>query len=54
MSYHLLSDYDMAQSVLEEFRKIQQDRPTPLSDKPYDNEYLKFLFYQNLVLRESG
>jgi len=27
MSYHWLDDYDMAQSLLEEFRKTQQDRP---------------------------
>jgi peptide alpha-N-acetyltransferase len=53
MSYHLLGDYDMAQSVLEEFRKTQQDRPAPSSDKPYDNEHSEFLLYQNLVLREA-
>jgi peptide alpha-N-acetyltransferase len=53
MSYHLLGDFDMAQSVLEEFRKTQQDRPTPSSDKPFDNEHSEFLLYQNLVLRES-
>ena len=53
MSYHLLGDYDMAQSVLEEFRKTQQDRPTPAPDKPYDNEHSEFLLYQNLVLREG-
>lgn len=54
MSYHLLGDYDMAQSVLEEFRKTQQDRPTPQSDKQYDNEHSEFLLYQNCVLREGG
>lgn len=54
MSYHLLGDYDMAQSVLEEFRKTQQDRPTPAPDKAYDNEHSEFLLYQNSVLRESG
>ena len=53
MSYHLLGDYDMAQSVLEEFRKNQQDRPAPSPDKPYDNEHSEFLLYQNLVLREG-
>jgi peptide alpha-N-acetyltransferase len=53
MSYHLLGDYDMAQSVLEEFRKTQQDRPAPAPDKPYDNEHAEFLLYQNLVLREA-
>ncbi|CAF0922384.1 unnamed protein product [Rotaria sordida] len=54
MSYHLLGDYDMAQSVLEEFRKTQQDRPAPSPDKLYDNEHSEYLLYQNLVLRESG
>ena len=54
MSYHLLGDYDMAQSVLEEFRKTQHDRPLPSPDKQYDNEHSEFLLYQNLVLRESG
>jgi peptide alpha-N-acetyltransferase len=53
MSYHLLGDYDMAQSVLEEFRKTQQDRPAPSADKPFDNEHSEFLLYQNLVLREA-
>jgi len=54
MSYHLLGDYDMAQSVLEEFRKTQQDRPAPSTDKLFDNEHSEFLLYQNLVLRENG
>lgn len=54
MSYHLLGDYDMAQSVLEEFRKTQQDRPIPAADKAYDSEHSEFLLYQNLVLRENG
>ena len=54
MSYHLLGDYDTAQSVLEEFRKTQQDRPVPSPDKTYDNEHSEFLLYQNLVLRENG
>ncbi|CAF0974034.1 unnamed protein product [Adineta steineri] len=54
MSYHLLGDFDMAQSVLEEFRKTQQDRPASAPDKPYDNEHSEFLLYQNLVLRENG
>jgi N-alpha-acetyltransferase 15/16, NatA auxiliary subunit len=53
MSYHLLGDFDMAQSVLEEYRKTQQERPAPVPDKPYDNEYSEFLLYQNLVLREA-
>lgn len=53
MSYHLLGDYDMAQSVLEEFRKTQQDRPAPSPDKLYDNEHSEFLLYQNFVLREA-
>lgn len=54
MSYHLIGDYDMAQSVLEEFRKTQQDRPVSSPDKAYDNEHSEFLLYQNLVLRENG
>ncbi|CAF5135187.1 unnamed protein product, partial [Rotaria sp. Silwood1] len=54
MSYHLLVDYDIAQSMLEEFGKTQQDRPAPSPDKPYDNEHSEYLLYQNLVLRESG
>ena len=53
MSYHLLGDYDMAQSVLEEYRKTQQERPTPPADKMYDTEHSEFLLYQNLVLREA-
>ena len=53
MSYHLLGDFDMAQSVLEEFRKTQQERPASTPDKPYDNEHSEFLLYQNLVLREA-
>ncbi|CAF3365910.1 unnamed protein product [Rotaria socialis] len=54
MSYHLLGDYDMAQSVLEEFRKTQQDRPALSPDKPFDIEHSEYLLYQNFVLRESG
>ena len=54
MSHHLIGDYDMAQSILEEFRKTQQDRPVSSPNKVYDNEHSEFLLYQNLVLRESG
>jgi hypothetical protein len=43
MSYHLLGDYDMAQSILEEFRKTQQDRPAPSPYKAYDNEHSEFI-----------
>jgi len=53
MAYHLVRDYDMAQSVLEEYRKTQQERPLPSPDKPFDNEHSEFLLYQNLVLREA-
>ena len=53
MSYHLAGDLDMAQSVLEEYRKTQHERPVPVADKPFDNEYSEFLLYQNLVLREA-
>ncbi|OWF46600.1 N-alpha-acetyltransferase 15, NatA auxiliary subunit-like [Mizuhopecten yessoensis] len=47
MSYHLLKDYDMAFSIIEEFRKTQMP-------KPLDYEHSELLMYQNLVLRESG
>ncbi|CAF1077117.1 unnamed protein product [Didymodactylos carnosus] len=50
MSYHLLGDYDMALSVLEEFRKSQQDKQT---EKQYDIEHSEFLLYQNLVMRDG-
>ena len=53
MSYHLLGDYDMALSVLEEFRKTLPERPTPAAGKMFDNEHSEFLLYQNLVLREA-
>lgn len=53
MAYHLLGDYDMAQSVLEEYRKTQQDRPAPSPDKIYDTEHSEFLLYQNLVMRDA-
>ncbi|CAF4418537.1 unnamed protein product, partial [Didymodactylos carnosus] len=50
MSYHLLGDYDMAFSVLEEYRKTQQDKPT---EKQYAIEHSEFLLYQNLVMRDG-
>jgi len=53
MSYHLSGEYDMAQSILEEFRKTLLHRSMPLSDKFFDNEYSELLLYQNLVLRDS-
>lgn len=53
MSYHLLGEYDMAQSVLEEFRKTLLHRPPSSSDNTFDNEYSELLLYQNLILRES-
>lgn len=54
MSYHLVGDYEMAQSILEEFRKTQPDRPVSTKDKTHDNEHSELLLYQNLVLREAG
>ena len=54
MSYHLVGDYEMAQSILEEFRKTQPDRNASSKDKVHDNEHSEFLLYQNLVLREAG
>jgi len=47
MSYHLLSDYEKALSILEEFRKTQQKAA-------YDYEHSELLLYQNMVIQESG
>lgn len=47
MSYHLLKDFDMALSILEEFRKTQMP-------KPGDYEHSELLMYQNMVIREAG
>jgi tetratricopeptide (TPR) repeat protein len=47
MSYHLLKDYDIAISILEEFGKTQQT-------KSIDYEQSELLLYQNMVYREAG
>lgn len=49
ISYYLLGDYDMAFTVMEEFRKtLFQDNQTKL-----DVEHSEMLFYQNMVLRDQ-
>lgn len=47
MSYHLLEDYEMANSILDAFRTNQMKGP-------YDYEHSELLLYQNMVLAESG
>ncbi|CAH2087864.1 unnamed protein product [Euphydryas editha] len=47
MSYHLLGDYEMANSILDAFRTNQMKGP-------YDYEQSELLLYQNMVLAESG
>lgn len=47
MSYHLLGDYEMANSILDAFRTHQMKGP-------YDYEHSELLLYQNMVLAESG
>ncbi|XP_049878339.1 N-alpha-acetyltransferase 15, NatA auxiliary subunit [Pectinophora gossypiella] len=47
MSYHLLGDYEMANSILDAFRTNQMKGP-------YDYEHSELLLYQNMVLAESG
>lgn len=47
MSYHLMKDFDMALSILEEFRKTQMP-------KAGDYEHSELLMYQNMVVREAG
>lgn len=49
ISYHLLKDYDMAFTILDEFRKTQN-----ISSPKYDIEHGELLLYQNMVLREAG
>lgn len=48
MSFHLLNDFEMAQKILEEFRKTQTPRTSP------DFEHSEFLLYQNQVMQEAG
>ncbi|XP_026318043.1 N-alpha-acetyltransferase 15, NatA auxiliary subunit [Hyposmocoma kahamanoa] len=47
MSYHLLGDFEMANSILDTFRLNQMKGP-------YDYEHSELLLYQNMVLAESG
>lgn len=47
MSYHLLSDFETANSILETFRTSQ-------TVESYDYKHSEFLLYQNLVIEESG
>lgn len=50
ISYYLLNNYDMAFTVMEEFRKtlFQDNQPK------MDLEHSEMLFYQNMILREQG
>lgn len=47
MSYHLLSDYETADSILETFRSSQ-------TVENFDYKHSELLLYQNLVICESG
>nr|XP_032523162.1 N-alpha-acetyltransferase 15, NatA auxiliary subunit [Danaus plexippus plexippus] len=47
MSYHLLGDYEIANSILDAYRTNQMKGP-------YDYEHSELLLYQNMVLAESG
>ncbi|XP_050682768.1 N-alpha-acetyltransferase 15, NatA auxiliary subunit [Leptidea sinapis] len=47
MSYHLLGEHEMANSILDAFRTNQMKGP-------YDYEHSELLLYQNMVLAESG
>lgn len=47
MSYHLLGDFEVANSILDSFRTNQMKGP-------YDYEHSELLLYQNMVLAESG
>eukprot|EP00794_Sanderia_malayensis_P006947 gene6947-7727_t len=52
ISYFLLGSYDMAFSIMEEFRKTQYHDNQ--SKNPVDFEHSEMLLYQNMILRESG
>ena len=64
MSYHLAGDYEMADQILEEFRKSQKNVNRDLvghfmkkmfnKKNDYDYEHSELLLYQNLVIQESG
>jgi len=47
MSYHLLNDYETANSILETFKNSQ-------NVETYDYKHSEFLLYQNQVIQESG
>lgn len=47
MSYHLLNDFETANSILETFRTSQ-------TVENYDYKHSEFLLYQNQVIQESG
>lgn len=47
MSYHLLNDFETANSILESFRTSQ-------NVESYDYKHSEFLLYQNQVIQESG
>ena len=47
MSYHLLNDFETANSILETFRTSQ-------TVESYDYKHSEFLLYQNQVIQESG
>lgn len=49
MSYHLLGDFETANSILETFRQSQQ-----LIQETYDYKHSELLLYQNQILQESG
>lgn len=48
MSYHLLGDFETANSILDTFRQSQQLNET------YDYKHSELLLYQNQILQESG
>jgi len=52
ISYFLTGGYDMAYSIMEEFRKTQYHENQIKSS--HDFEHSEMLLYQNMILRESG
>eukprot|EP00795_Rhopilema_esculentum_P000514 gene514-10194_t len=52
VSYFLLGGYDMAYSIMDEFRKTQY--PENQVKTSHDFEHSEMLLYQNMILRESG
>uniref|UniRef100_A0A6M2DS14 Putative acetyltransferase n=1 Tax=Xenopsylla cheopis TaxID=163159 RepID=A0A6M2DS14_XENCH len=53
MSYHLLGDYEMANSILETFRRSQLVNPNN-KNTIVDYEHSELLLYQNQVIAEAG